>query len=201
MPASPSALVFDTTPIERRTPVSSSEAASLGGKPAKTPIIAGSVCGGVLFIAWVIGFAVYFRKRQNRKKRKRAAEEGLCDPPPEKLAPTRSTSERIVIPPDPAILLGYAKPGDVMHPAASRHNSDSDSPKHKHPGHSRSVSSHSAKQPLPTPSRPVPLKSHSAQNHKRSHSSSKSRPSSPKKAQTGIDDEMTVPLNPLPSEP
>jgi hypothetical protein len=107
-----------------------------------------------------VGFAIYFRKRQRRKKQKRAAEEGLCEPPPEKINPARSDSERIVIPPDPAILLGYAKAGDIAHPAAlstgSLHEKDKKKNGHGHtrthshtkphskspppPGHSRSVS-------------------------------------------------------------
>ncbi|KAH9485093.1 hypothetical protein JR316_0002000 [Psilocybe cubensis] len=93
--------------------VSSSEAASLGGKKAKTPIIAGSICGGVLFLAWVIGFAIYFRKRINRKKRNRLIAQGKATPREKDLdIPT----EKIVIPPDPAVLLGRAKPGENVFP-------------------------------------------------------------------------------------
>ncbi|RXW25071.1 hypothetical protein EST38_g813 [Candolleomyces aberdarensis] len=196
MTPSPSVKLFDTagSPVQRRDPASSSEAASLGGKPAKTPIIAGSICGAVLLISWIIGFAIYFRKRANRKKRKRLAEEGLCEPPPEKGIPTRSSSERIVIPPDPAVLLGYAKPGEIVHVPREK------SPP-KTPSHSRSHSTASVKQQpqVPTPSRPAPLvktKSHGhhhKKSHSHSHSSSKSRPSSPKRAEV---DEETAPLNP-----
>ena len=82
----------------------------------------------------------------------------MCEPPPEKINPARSDSERIVIPPDPAILLGYAKAGDIAHPAALSTPSlhEKDKKKHVHtrshshvkshskspspPGHSRSVS-------------------------------------------------------------
>ncbi|KAJ2917777.1 hypothetical protein MD484_g2624, partial [Candolleomyces efflorescens] len=163
-------------------------------KPAKTPIIAGSICGAVLLIAWIVGFVIYFRKRANRKKRKRMAEEGLCEPPPEKVNPTRSSSERIVIPPDPAVILGYAKPGETVH--VPREKSSSKTPPHSR-SHSRSQSTASVKQQIPTPSRPAPLaktKSH-GHHHKKSlsHSSSKSRPSSPKKAEG---DDETAPLNP-----
>lgn len=215
------------TPVRRddsaAAAASSSEAASLGGQPAKTPIIAGSVCGGVLFIAWVVGFAIYFRKRQKRKERKRLAEVGLAEPPPEKIAPSRKESERVVIPPDPAVLLGYAKPGEIAHPAASRHNSSShhqgehaNAKRPAHHSHSRShshVRSHAAREggrsdsstskkrsrsmeQIPVVSRPLPLKSHSHR-HKKSHSSSSNShgraSSSPRRALT--DDEMTVPLN------
>ena len=109
--------------LAARGDVSESEAVSLQGKPAKTPIIAGAVCGAVLFIAWVVGFAVYFRKRYNRKQRKRAAEEGKCDPPPEKVNPNAST-ERFIIPPDPAVLMGIAKPGEMVYKAKSRTSED-----------------------------------------------------------------------------
>ncbi|KAG2016124.1 hypothetical protein CC2G_009325 [Coprinopsis cinerea AmutBmut pab1-1] len=123
--------------LEARREVSSSEAAALQGKPAKTPIIAGVVCGVSLFLAWVIGFAIYFRKRYNRKKRKRLAEEGKCDPPPEKLNPNAST-ERFIIPPDPAVLMGIAKPGEMVHTSKSRQSSEGSGKKSHRKSHSRS---------------------------------------------------------------
>ncbi|KAJ3566520.1 hypothetical protein NP233_g6952 [Leucocoprinus birnbaumii] len=86
----------------------SSEVANLQGKPAKTPIIAGSVCGGVLLLAWIIGFSLYFRKRYVRKKLKRAAA-AIGRPPPE--LKSRPETEKVVIPPDPAVLLGQRAPG------------------------------------------------------------------------------------------
>ncbi|TFK23958.1 hypothetical protein FA15DRAFT_670049 [Coprinopsis marcescibilis] len=146
--------------------VSASESASLQGQPAKTPIIAGAVCGGVLFIAWVIGFAIYFRKRYNRKKQKRLAEQGKAEPPKEKLPPNAST-ERFIIPPDPAVLLGYAKPGEMVYtppPSKSRRSSDNNS---------------LPKSPCRSLSKP----------HATSPSSN---------TPTGVEDEMTEPLNPVP---
>jgi hypothetical protein len=71
----------------------------------KTPVIAGTVCGGVVLIAWIIGFTIYFRKRYRRKKQKRKAEAGKA-PPPETSTPTEE-DRQVVVPPDPAILLGY----------------------------------------------------------------------------------------------
>jgi len=88
--------------------VSSSEAASLKGKPAKTPIIAGTVCGALVVIAWLIGFTIYFRKRYHRKKRKRAAIAAGVPPPEVK---SRPQQEKVVIPPDPAVYLGQREPG------------------------------------------------------------------------------------------
>ncbi|KXN91000.1 5',5'''-P-1,P-4-tetraphosphate phosphorylase 2 [Leucoagaricus sp. SymC.cos] len=96
----------------------SSEIASLGGKPAKTPIIAGSVCGGVLFLAWTIGFSIYFRKRYQRKQLKRAAA-AIGMPPPE--VKSRPQMEKIVIPPDPAVLLGQRQPGYASAEATCTH--------------------------------------------------------------------------------
>ncbi|EGO25673.1 hypothetical protein SERLADRAFT_388028, partial [Serpula lacrymans var. lacrymans S7.9] len=46
-----------------------SESASLKGHKAKTPIIAGSICGTLLGIAWIIGFTAYFITRRKRKAR------------------------------------------------------------------------------------------------------------------------------------
>ncbi|PPQ98781.1 hypothetical protein CVT24_003339 [Panaeolus cyanescens] len=87
--------------------------AAANSKRALTPIIAGSVCGGVMLIAWIIGFAIYFRKRYNRKKRNRLIAEGKASPREKDL---RQPEEKIVIPPDPAVLLGQRKPGEVVFP-------------------------------------------------------------------------------------
>ncbi|KAF9010570.1 hypothetical protein BDQ17DRAFT_1346454 [Cyathus striatus] len=62
-------------------------------------------------VAWIIGFAIYFRKRYQRKQRKRLAALGVPVPPKEKEAKD-SSEERIIIPPDPAVLLGQHKPGE-----------------------------------------------------------------------------------------
>jgi len=66
-----------------------------------------------MFIAWTIGFAVYFRKRYNRKKRKRLIEEGKAQPREKDL---KVLQEKVVIPPDPAVLLGQRKPGEKVFP-------------------------------------------------------------------------------------
>jgi hypothetical protein len=118
--------------LAARRYTSSSEAASLQGyvgsdslykvssqllstcrKPALTPIIAGSICGGLLFISWTIGFIVYFRKRINRKKRKRLIAAGKAQPREKDL---KILQEKVVIPPDPAVLLGHRKGGEVVFP-------------------------------------------------------------------------------------
>lgn len=77
------------TKIRAARTENSSEAASLNGHKALTPMIAGSVCGGVLVIAWTIGLVLYLLKRRKSKERN----------PKE-----RNEVEQYIIPPDPAIL-------------------------------------------------------------------------------------------------
>lgn len=78
------------TKIRAARAENSSEAASLNGHKALTPIIAGSVCGGLLAIAWIVGLVWYLLKRRKSKDRN----------------PLRETNEmeQYIIPPDPAIL-------------------------------------------------------------------------------------------------
>jgi len=87
----------------------SAEAASLHGKKAKTPMLAGAIIGSIMGAAYVIGFTIYFIKRCKRKKLHRRIEEGKAEP---KVHP--EPKERFVIPPDPAVLLGHNRPGDVV---------------------------------------------------------------------------------------
>lgn len=82
-------------------------------KKAKTPIIAGSVCGSLLLLAWIIGFAVYYRKRQRRKQRNRLIAAGEMAP---RERDVRPPAEKVVIPPDPAVLLGQRRPGEHAFP-------------------------------------------------------------------------------------
>jgi len=136
--------------IPRAEPASSSEAAALGGKKALTPIIAGSVSGGVLFIIWVIGFAVYFRKRYRRKQRKRLIAAGKAEPRQKDL---ELATEKIVIPPDPAVLLGQHQPGETLFPERRR-SKDS----HHQPPWSRHGSyntKHNGESSTPLPSAPM----------------------------------------------
>ncbi|KAJ7072081.1 hypothetical protein C8F01DRAFT_1102451 [Mycena amicta] len=96
---------------------SSAEAASLGGRKAKTPMLAGAIIGSIMGAAYVVGFAVYFYKRWKRKQLKRNIEAGKVPP-----KPTPEPKERVVIPPDPAVLLGQHKPGDVVIVDEKRHH-------------------------------------------------------------------------------
>ncbi|KAJ6587170.1 hypothetical protein DFH09DRAFT_977729 [Mycena vulgaris] len=96
---------------------SSAAASSLHGQKAKTPMIAGSVIGGIMGIAYIIGFTIYFVKRCKRKRLNRRIEAGEAQP---KEPPV--PKEKIVIPPDPAVLLGHNKPGDVVVVDEKRHH-------------------------------------------------------------------------------
>jgi hypothetical protein len=104
-----------------------------------TPIIAGSICGGLLFISWTIGFLVYFRKRANRKKRKRLIAEGKAQPREKDL---KVLQEKVVIPPDPAVLLGQRKGGEMVFPERE-HSSPGRMPWSRQ--HSRAIPASSSK--------------------------------------------------------
>ncbi|KAI0341896.1 hypothetical protein BDW22DRAFT_1357982 [Trametopsis cervina] len=86
---------------------SESEQASLHGQRALTPILAGSISGGLVGVAWIVGFIIYFYKRHRREKRARAlgfrSHREMLDPPKKK--------EAFIIPPDPAIVEGDVEPG------------------------------------------------------------------------------------------
>jgi len=96
---------------------SSAEAASLHGQKAKTPMLAGAIIGSIMGVAYIIGFTIYFVKRCKRKRLKRRIEAGKAEP---KAVP--EPKERIVIPPDPAVLLGHNRPGDVIVVDEKRHH-------------------------------------------------------------------------------
>ncbi|KAJ7188064.1 hypothetical protein C8R46DRAFT_8515 [Mycena filopes] len=86
----------------------SAEAASLHGHKAKTPMLAGTIIGTIMGVAYIIGFTIYFVKRCKRKRLKRRIEAGQAEPKPR---PEPEKQEKIVIPPDPAVL-----PGSIIAP-------------------------------------------------------------------------------------
>ncbi|KAL0956342.1 hypothetical protein HGRIS_002492 [Hohenbuehelia grisea] len=98
-----------------------SESAALQGRKAKTPILAGSIIGGVMGLAWIIGFGIYFYKRIRRKRRKAEIAAGLRAPYPKPEEPR----EKVIIPPDPAVLLGSHQPGERIDLSHQRHASSS----------------------------------------------------------------------------
>lgn len=71
-----------------------------------TPIIAGSICGGLLALAWSIGLIVYLIKRRKRKERDAKVAAGAA------LPKKKDPEQKFIIPPDPAIVLGHRLPGE-----------------------------------------------------------------------------------------
>jgi len=97
-----------------------------------------------MLIIWIIGFAVYFRKRARRKQRNRLIAAGKAQPREKDLEVPK---EKIIIPPDPAVLLGHRKPGEMAFP--ERQNSkNSHMPWSHSRSHSRSNSNGGAFTPL-----------------------------------------------------
>jgi len=89
-----------------------------------------------MLIIWIIGFALYFRKRARRKQRNRLIAAGKAQPREKDLEVPK---EKIIIPPDPAVLLGHRKPGEMAFP--ERQNSkNSHMPWSHNRSHSRSNS-------------------------------------------------------------
>ena len=72
---------------------------------ALTPIIAGSISGGCVVIAWIIALATYLFKRYRKKKRyKKFGRPDLVDENPK--------AEVFIVPPDPAVIQGQRQPGE-----------------------------------------------------------------------------------------
>lgn len=101
-------------------------------------------------LAWIIGFAIYFMKRYKRKKRNQAIAAGEVVAVKDE-APT-VPEEKIIIPPDPAVLLGHRVPGEYVFPEResserkhrvrsllSRSNTDKTHPHRTEPGRIETV--------------------------------------------------------------
>jgi len=99
--------VRDLTLARRASAPNPSESASLQGHKAKTPIIAGSVCGSLLFLAWSIGLIYYLMRRRRKKLRAIQVAAGVLPP-----KPVPQPTEKYIIPPDPAVVLGQRQPGE-----------------------------------------------------------------------------------------
>ena len=74
-------------------------------------MISGIVSGGLVGLAWIIGFIIYFIKRHRREQRARAlgyrGHREMLDPPKKK--------EAFIIPPDPAIVESGLVPGERIY--------------------------------------------------------------------------------------
>jgi len=66
-----------------------------------------------MFLAWTIGFIIYFRKRYKRRERHRLIAAGRATP---KQSDLDIPPENVFIPPDPAVLLGQYRPGEIIIP-------------------------------------------------------------------------------------
>jgi len=105
----------------------SSEASSLNGQQAKTPIIAGSVCAILLTIGWSIALISYVIRWRKKKTRAKKVAAGVKPPKPAPQPP-----EKYIIPPDPAVVLGQRQPGEhVVVESKNRHG--------RHVKHSRTM--------------------------------------------------------------
>ncbi|KAJ3503377.1 hypothetical protein NMY22_g18266 [Coprinellus aureogranulatus] len=138
MPSTPTVPLFDRAAIQVRSisdAAASSEAASLGGLGRRSRHL--------------------HPQTPAPKEAEARSRGGSMRASTGKINPARSNSERIVIPPDPAILLGYAKAGDIAHPAALSTVELHDK---KHHGHSRSHSQ--SKSPSPPGGSRVVSESH-----------------------------------------
>ncbi|KAH9859119.1 hypothetical protein C2E23DRAFT_801493 [Lenzites betulinus] len=95
-----------TVAVDAMTPSQSREAA-LHGHRALTPILSGAISGGIVGVAWIIGIIVWLFKRHRRAQRAKAAgyrsHREFLDPP--------KKDDAFIIPPDPAVIKGHAKPG------------------------------------------------------------------------------------------
>ena len=74
-----------------------------------------------MFLAWTIGFTIYFRKRYKRRERHRLVAAGKASPRETDLDTPQAN---VIIPPDPAVLLGQCNPGEITIPEfqSSRRN-------------------------------------------------------------------------------
>jgi len=102
-----SALYPPTQTLKTRVRSVSTQSGLPPGQRALTPIIAGSVCGGLLGIAWIVGTILYLFKRHKKKKQTLIIAAGLAEPKVKK-----TPKENVIIPPDPAIVLGHRLPGE-----------------------------------------------------------------------------------------
>lgn len=66
-----------------------------------------------MFLAWTIGFTIYFRKRYKRRERHRLVAAGKAVP---KEGDLDVPQKNVIIPPDPAVLLGQCQPGEILYP-------------------------------------------------------------------------------------
>lgn len=67
-----------------------------------------------MFLAWTIALTIYFKKRYRRRERRRLIAAGKATPKETDL--DIIPQENVIIPPDPAVLLGQCEPGEIIIP-------------------------------------------------------------------------------------
>lgn len=67
-----------------------------------------------MFLAWTIALTIYFKKRHRRRERRRLIAVGKATPKETDL--DILPQENVIIPPDPAVLLGQCEPGEMIIP-------------------------------------------------------------------------------------
>jgi len=71
-----------------------------------------------MFIAWTIALTIYFKKRYRRRERRRLIAVGKATPKETDLDVL--PQENVIIPPDPAVLLGQCEPGEIIIPESQK---------------------------------------------------------------------------------
>jgi hypothetical protein len=70
-------------------------------------------------IAYIVGFSIYFFKKYKKRKLKAKVAAGLVEPKEKK---PKGPQENIIIPPDPAVMLGQRSPGERVFGHSSEGN-------------------------------------------------------------------------------
>jgi len=94
-----------------------------------------------MFLAWTIALTIYFRKRYRRRERRRLIAIGKATPKETDLD-VPQLEENIIIPPDPAVLLGQCEPGPIIIPESRNSGSKFRLPlpwSHQKKGHDKAI--------------------------------------------------------------
>jgi hypothetical protein len=105
-------------------------------------------------IAYIVGFSIYFFKKYKKRKLKAKVAAGLV--PPKEKKP-KGPQENIIIPPDPAVVLGQRLPGErvfVEKSHSSEGNGDAKSKAHL-PPHRDNKKKSSADSHVPSATTPI----------------------------------------------
>jgi len=97
-----------------------------------------------MFLAWTIALTIYFKKRHRRRERRRLIAVGKATPKETDL--DIIPQDNVIIPPDPAVLLGQCEPGEIIIPQSPNSGYKfrlplpwSDHGSHQHKGHDKTI--------------------------------------------------------------